>query len=446
MSFRRTLSRVRIGLLLGLMGLMAAQAGAAQFGSQQKADIVSDGTYFAGAFLFGADGWDRSFNGNGSSTLIFSLPSDQWVGLYLYDYPGAAWAEAAYAWRSPASTRLPAMLSVGSVTFTMGRRDDGPDAWYGADDELPRHEVALSPYQIGATEVTNGQYADMLNWALGQGYLENESGGAYESGDVYINGEILIEIEDEECEISFDGAAFVVETRDGIALGDYPVIEVSWYGAAAYCNWLSEQQAMTPVYDLATWEVLDANPSSAQLLEVSSGYRLPTEAEWERAAAWDAATSTHFAYGVSSDTLSANPAYGKPSKARANYYDASPDYVNPLGMVTMPYTSPVGWFNAINANPNGWVQTADSPSPVGCYDMSGNLYEWCHDWYAPYTADAQTNPLGPATGTHRILRGGSWGDQAPFCRTAFRYGNPPEITYYHMGFRVARYTATVAIP
>jgi len=145
----------------------------------------------------------------------------------------------------------------------------------------------------------------------------------------------------------------------------------------AFCNWLSEKEGLTPCYNLSTWALTVPYPN---------GYRLPTEAEWERAAAWDG--SKHWIYGSLSDTLTDN--------ARCNYWGRA----NPLGLTSYPYTSPVGWFNGTNVSPNGSVQTVNSPSSVGAYDMSGNVWEWCHDWYGSsyYSGGAMTNPVGPGSG------------------------------------------------
>jgi formylglycine-generating enzyme required for sulfatase activity len=109
-----------------------------------------------------------------------------------------------------------------------------------------------------------------------------------------------------------------------------------------------------------------------------------------------------------------------------------------------PYTSPVGWFDGVNVSPNGNVHTVDSPSPVGCYDMSGNVWQWCNDWYADggYPSGAVTDPQGPSAGDRRVLRGGNcsyfYGGR---CRTATRYdGYPDSINYLEgIGFRVSRF-------
>ncbi len=177
------------------------------------------------------------------------------------------------------------------------------------------------------------------------------------------------------------------------SMADHPVVLVSWYGAVVYGNWLSEIQGLQPVYDPSSWERIEPLPN---------GYRIPTEAEWERAAAWDnTGEGKHWRYGVSSDTIDSTNANFKPTTETA--------HINPLGLTSHPYTSPVGWFNGVNVSPNGNVQTLNAESPVGAFDMAGNAVEWCHDrWYRTYTTDPVTNPTGPTSGDGRLQRGGSY--------------------------------------
>ena len=337
-----------------------------------------------------------------------------------------------------AFTAVPELLSVPAGDFSMGHRSDGDDATYGLDAELPVHTVALGAYSIGKYHITNAQYAAVLNWALGQGFLKTSAGAAWPgSGDVYAGGnlQLILALSQANCNIQYSGGAFAAKTRTGLpgttvyAMDTHPVVRVSWYGAAAYCNWLSMILGLPTCYDMSTagWPLAVAPPTSG-------GYRLPTEAEWERAAAWDG--SKHWIYGFTSDTLS--------GKTHANYYDYTPNYLNPLGLSAMPYTSPVGWFNGVNISPNGSVQTLNSVSPAGCYDMTGNTWEWCHDFFLwTYYRDGGppwSNPSGPGpvVGDYRVIRGGSWWDNGYNARTAYRSYDTAADTFYTIGFRIAK--------
>jgi formylglycine-generating enzyme len=152
----------------------------------------------------------------------------------------------------------------------------------------------------------------------------------------------------------------------------------------------------------------------------NSGYRLPTEAEWEKAARGGA--SGHRFPWSDVDTI---------TWSRANYYAQSSGYAYDLNPTEgyhptfatggSPYTGPAGCFA-----PNGY----------GLYDMAGNVWEWCWDWYGSYSSGSQTDPRGPpGSGSGPVLRGGCWSNDASGCRAAVRgLGNPTDSDYYS-GFR-----------
>jgi len=297
------------------------------------------------------------------------------------------------------------MVSVPAGSFQMG--DPWGEGWW---DELPVHWVTLSAYEIGKFEVTNGEYADLLNWALGEGHLTTVS-----SSTASAYGQELLEFS--SWRISWNGSQFVAGTRDGYSMEDHPVVDVTWYGGAVYCNWLSEANGFEPCYNTSTW-TCDFS---------KNGYHLPTEAQWERAAAWDPngdgppdGPGRHYRYGNGSDSISC---------ATVNYWSCDP--CNPLGVTGPPYASPVGYYNSVT-------------SPIGCYDMSGNVWEWCNDWLFREYAQGrwpETDPTGPSSGSYRAVRGGSWYDFASDCRTALRCDDPtadPADTNWHIGFRLAR--------
>ena len=172
------------------------------------------------------------------------------------------------------------MVQVSAGTFAMGRLDYGTndDTRYGAADELPRHEVTLSPYEIGKYEVTNQQVCDVYNWANAQGHLMT-----VDAKTVTAFGQELLDLDTVWCSVQLSGGVLVPQTRTGLpgtmvhSMADHPVVAITWHGAAAYCNWLSEILGLTPVYDTSTWTANFGN----------DGYHLPSEAQWERAAAWD---------------------------------------------------------------------------------------------------------------------------------------------------------------
>ena len=179
-----------------------------------------------------------------------------------------------------------------------------------------------------------------------------------------------------------------------------PVENVNWYDAVEYCNKLSEMEGLDKCYSgSGTSIVCDWN---------ANGYRLPTEAEWEYAA--KAGTTTDLYSGDIANT-------------GCTQIDANLDTI--------------GWFCG-NANFKTQKVGKKVPNDFGLYDMSGNVYEWCWDWYANYTSTMVTDPKGPSTGLSRVHRGGSWDDIANYCRSANRsFSNPTNRSYY-VGFRVVR--------
>jgi sulfatase modifying factor 1 len=258
----------------------------------------------------------------------------------------------------------------------------------------PVHSVYVSGFSMGRTEVTWLDWRTVRDWARasGRGYTD------------------LV---------------------DGSGKADnHPVQSISWYQMVKWCNAKSEMAGLTPCYTLNGAVYRTTDNSTVVCNWAANGYRLPTEAEWEKAAR-GGVSGALFPWGTNTITHSQANYYVYSSNGTTNSYsyDVSPTRgYHPTWSNNddgnYPYTSPVGSFS-----PNGY----------GLYDMAGNVWEWCWDLWGSYPSTPQTDPRGAALlGSSRVIRGGSWDYSAFSTRCAKRGSLGPVYAYSYDGFRLAR--------
>ncbi len=230
-----------------------------------------------------------------------------------------------------------------------------PEGWFlmgcqtGRDDEKPVHRVWVDAFELGACQVTNAEYA------------------CFASDRSYANP------------VQWDDPNFSHARQ--------PVVGVSWHDAVAYCEWLNNFHASEGAAD--------------------KRYRLPTEAEWERAAR------------------------GAVEGALYPWGDAPPEQVPDYSSRWRTGPEQVALY---------------APNAYGLYNPGDNVHEWCSDWYdaSYYSRSPERNPAGPESGSRKASRGGSWRHHIKVTRTAARSSIPPEFKYADYGFRVARSVISAA--
>lgn len=282
----------------------------------------------------------------------------------------------------------PAMVRVEGGAFQMGSEE--------YDDEKPVHEVRLHNFEIGQYPVTVREYlAFVKNTGRNRPeWMEEDSKYNVETGSDDYYKKIGSALTDENC----------------------PIVGISWFDAVAFCNWLSSRHGLEPAYRQA--ETPEPSKTKEILLDLrTGGYRLPTEAEWEYAARG-----------------------GRQSKG---YRYAGSDELDEVGWF---------WENSGDKRLSGeWNEDKifknncrphpvgrKKPNELGLYDMSGNVWEWCWDWYGNYSNEPQENPTGPNSGSFRVDRGGSWNRGAAGARCSNRLLDTPVGRVADLGFRLAR--------
>ncbi len=268
---------------------------------------------------------------------------------------------------------------------------------------VPVHTVYVSGSYMDQSDVTEALWQRVYDWATNHGY-------------------------------SFDNPGSV---NNQFTKGpDHPVVDVDWYDCVKWCNARSEMAGLTPAYYTGPGQSVvyrsgDMDISSSWVHWDGNGYRLPTEAEWEKAAR-GGPSGQRFPWG---DTI---------SEGRANY-NAEPNPLNNGG-----YTFDLGPYSGFNTNfdtgtfPHTSPINYFAPNGYGLYDMAGNVFQWCWDyydqnWYSN-TGAVANDTRGPTSSPYndRVTRGGSWEGIANYARCASRYSDSPSRVSYELGFRCVR--------
>lgn len=291
------------------------------------------------------------------------------------------------------SLRLLAQSESPTEVLIPGGAFDMGDFLDASPDARPVLGVRLASFWIERDPVTHDLWSSVHSWAVTNGY------------------------------------AF---TNSGKGKGPrHPVHSVSWHDAVRWCNARSEREGRAPVYflDSGFAQVFRKGEPQIHANWEANGYRLPTEAEWEKAAR-GTLNRKRFPRGDALGIPDGNFYAGATGTNVPAYMGGLTGYNPTYALDGMPYTSPVDAFP-----PNG----------LGLRDMAGNVFQWCWDWYTP-TYRGGDNPRGAHTGSLRIIRGGSWYGQSYYCRTGYRNSMNPRFAVNTCGFRCAFSAAAPRIP
>ncbi len=312
----------------------------------------------------------------------FTGPQGQWLDAIPATGEGLVTASVPMLYRIVATLAIPPMVRISGTSFIMGAATNmGQESYMG---EIPQHAVTLDAFDIGTREVTKREWDQVYAWATNNGYAFDNPGSGRAT--------------------------------------NHPVQFINWYDAVKWCNARSEQESLAACYASSGQVYRTGVDSNVVCNWTASGYRLPTEAEWECAARGGVA-GHRFPWSDSDEI----------QHARANYvstneyaYDTSPTRGDhPDYMSVWPYTAPAETFA-----PNGY----------GLYQMAGNVHEWCWDKFeiVYYASSPSSNPRGPDTGRGRVIRGGDWMSYAFESRVAFRRYDEADMESDIGGFRVVR--------
>ena len=302
---------------------------------------------------------------------------------------------------------VPEMVSVKGGTVVGAKNSNNYEGVF-----IEGRTVTLSDFYMGKYEVTQEEYASVMA-----------------EQTVTVNGtEYTLESNPNYC--TKDSTKYTLFSGD--VQEKRPVEGVTWYDAVWYCNALSEKKGLTKAYNIKviTVESNHITAATVSLVANANGYRLPTEAEWEYAARGGDPTAADWNYTFS----------GADTAADASYSSSKNSGLDNVGWY---------WYNTATGT------TGNSPSSgsqgygthqvgkkaanaLGLYDMSGNVWEWCYDWYGTVNTGTETAPTGATSGSGRVSRGGSWGLNADGASVCLRYGSNPSSRCLNLGFRVVR--------